>query len=128
LKDDSDDDDDDVIEKPRTATKLHNSAVDITADELVPLLTPENVANLVLLSMVSFMLSNERRKEQRLCPRNIQEQRPLSPNHPGAASLDPESSRSSVESSSPILYSTTNLDKFLFQSSLLLVSAAITVY
>lgn len=30
----------------------HASAIDITADELVPLLTPENVANLVLLSMV----------------------------------------------------------------------------
>nr|XP_009860228.1 symplekin [Ciona intestinalis] len=30
----------------------HNTAIDMTASELVPLLSPENVANLVLLSMV----------------------------------------------------------------------------
>ena len=61
LKDEYDDDDEEDIGKVVSSSKpkskiLHNSAVDITADELVPLLSPENVANLVLLSMVSKRL------------------------------------------------------------------------
>ena len=54
LKDSDDDDEEEEISlSAKSKSKvLHNSAVDITADELVPLLTPENVANLVLLSMV----------------------------------------------------------------------------
>ncbi|XP_043918440.1 symplekin isoform X2 [Protopterus annectens] len=37
---------------PKTPTQSTQSAIDITAEFLTPLLTPENVANLVLISMV----------------------------------------------------------------------------
>ncbi|CAK8690099.1 unnamed protein product [Clavelina lepadiformis] len=53
VDDDDDDDDDETANSTNPVYHLpHSSAIDITADELVPLLTAENVANLVLLSMV----------------------------------------------------------------------------
>jgi len=71
IKDDYDDDDSDEEKlgavagstaadssKPSSMKAHHQaSAIDITADEIVPLLTPENVANLVLLSMVRHSAS-----------------------------------------------------------------------
>uniref|UniRef100_H2YTL8 Symplekin n=1 Tax=Ciona savignyi TaxID=51511 RepID=H2YTL8_CIOSA len=42
----------DVITSTSRSIQQHNAAIDMTADEILPLLTSENVANLVLLSMV----------------------------------------------------------------------------
>lgn len=45
--------------KPLSAAKRKRSAIDITAEDLIPRLTPQNVADLVLLSMVRIrLLSN----------------------------------------------------------------------